>query len=102
MNILVKKTLSLFTLILMLSSFVQADLTVATVEIDELDLKNNIVLVSDVKMGVTNFTVVQYAGDSDTVRRPLSILKEGQQVRITFDYAHNRLNTIEKIVILSK
>ncbi|MFC3701506.1 hypothetical protein ACFOND_07660 [Reinekea marina] len=102
MNIIKKQSLCLMALILMLSTFVRADLTEATVFIDQLDLNNNMVLVSDVKMSVSKFTVVQYAGDSETVRRPLSILKEGQQVRISFEYAHNRLNTIEKIVILSK
>jgi hypothetical protein len=101
MKILLKRFFTAIAMLVALSTYVRADMQEVTAFIDQLDLGNNTIMVSDVQMAVTNFTVVQLASDSETTRRPLTSLSVGQEVRITFDYAHNRINTIEKIVILS-
>ncbi|MFQ3228996.1 hypothetical protein [Reinekea sp.] len=101
MKVFLTKALQLFVIAGLAIGFAQAEMTESVGTIDELNLAEGYIMVSDEVFVLTNYTVVQLSGDVETMRRPQSLLKQGQEVKITYDYEYNRLDKIEKLVILS-
>lgn len=100
MKSIIRIPLQLLMIIMLATGAVRADF--AVVNINELRLAENQILVSDVLMGVSKFTIVQYKGDAEEIRRPLTLLAEGQEVEISYSGDKSELRMISKIVILSK
>lgn len=102
MSNFVTKVLSLCVIFVFTISFAQAEMTESVGTIDELNLADGHIMISDEIFKLTTYTVVQLNGDTENMRRPHSLLQVGQEVKITYDFEYNRHDKIESLVILSK
>jgi hypothetical protein len=95
-----KMPIRLVLMLALLTSFASAQQV--TAKIDKVSVVDNYILISDVEMKLFRFTIVQYEGDIDEMRRPLTSLITGQWVKVEFSKEKGELARVEKITILPK